>query len=769
MDNKKYLVLTINPSQYNIIDKQNRYFTRKSFNNQYVIKSSAELEVEFIEKNNSTEYAKTIIRDATLSDLNIELIDNQLKANNLGLYNNAIDFLQKLNLIVAKDERTFKITKAALLLFAKDISNWHPRSNVRIVKFTSGNTTPIATEYRASEDTTIERNIVELWLASWFAFRRYIVEDRWSGHDLKFRSTFFYPEYACAEALLNAIAHRDYTIEGAGIEIKIFEDKLEVISPGGLLNTISIEDIRNGTGVHVSRNPLISRTLREFGYMRELGEGIQRIIKEFEMNDLKSPEFNTSNSNFTVTLYNKLIYTEDEKNFINLYDQIPNLTLNKHEKAVLRLGIHGKTLSKNQIHDALNSRSNDTFNFILNSLISKNLLVVLYKPQVARSEALKQNIELDNLPRYKITHPKNILSNQDSELNKSIFVKVKDKAINAEEIISIIKNKHKLNIKVVKNSENTDFWYLILEFDSAESAEIVLLDKSIFESFSDKITISKNKQKYKNQEKYSSSLNSENYAYKKSNPNERLTYPSKHTRNWRDGIRNWEAAVNQTVLPDNFTQKTIIVKNIPAYGQINQNDLVLYFRQYGKIEDIVYNENKNLAFITFENPKSAFYIHSRLSNKLKLLDCELIIILKADDPIETFTETINNLAEQLKKNPDEKYIDKKCFEFIKQYHQQFECGFLFGRYLKYSSNRFSIRNFVLIWLEKYQNHPAASLVLGRWLTYFVIYNGNSMTKIECFEEIKPYVANWINSNNHLEAAIRLNSEFIQAGGSSLLK
>ena len=67
-------------------------------------------------------------------------------------------------------------------------------------------------------------------------------------------------------------------ISQADKHVKIFDDRLEILSPGKLLSSISIQDLEELKGVHQSRNTYIARVLRESGYIRELGEGIKRIF-----------------------------------------------------------------------------------------------------------------------------------------------------------------------------------------------------------------------------------------------------------------------------------------------------------------------------------------------------------------------------------------------------------------------------------------------------------------------------------------------------------
>lgn len=111
-----------------------------------------------------------------------------------------------------------------------------------------------------------------------------------------------YPELACREALVNAITHRDYSSEGRGIEVKIFDDRLVIKNPGELLSSMTINDLKSLSGVHQSRNTYVARVLRETGFIRELGEGIRRIHELMKSNDMVEPVISSENKTFSITL-----------------------------------------------------------------------------------------------------------------------------------------------------------------------------------------------------------------------------------------------------------------------------------------------------------------------------------------------------------------------------------------------------------------------------------------------------------------------------------
>ena len=110
-----------------------------------------------------------------------------------------------------------------------------------------------------------------------------------------------YPLFAVREALVNAVCHRDYCIKGLRVEIRMFDDRLEIISPGGLPGHITLENI---VEEHFSRNPRIVRGLYYWGYIEELGLGIDRMIEEMVQGGHPPPEFVPKPHSFTVILRN---------------------------------------------------------------------------------------------------------------------------------------------------------------------------------------------------------------------------------------------------------------------------------------------------------------------------------------------------------------------------------------------------------------------------------------------------------------------------------
>ena len=108
-----------------------------------------------------------------------------------------------------------------------------------------------------------------------------------------------YPEVAYREAIVNAIAHRDYTMDGSSIQVRLFADRLEVQSPGGLGGHLTVDNIAYE---QYTRNPHIVRLLEGLGYVERRGLGVDQMIYAMTGAGLEAPVFEDRGTSFWVML-----------------------------------------------------------------------------------------------------------------------------------------------------------------------------------------------------------------------------------------------------------------------------------------------------------------------------------------------------------------------------------------------------------------------------------------------------------------------------------
>lgn len=366
----------------------------------------------------SREYDRQFVDLAAVSDLDLELVQSVAKqiSNNIS----PEKFLQYLEL-AEFDGNRLRLRRAALLLFAKHPTKWHPRSQVRILRV-KGIEEKTGEDFNLMELAEVSGNIFLLYQNSWEALRPHLTETRFSK-DGVFKNQIIYPELACKEALINAITHRDYSLEGRGIEIKVFDDRLEILSPGKLLSSITIKDLEELKGVHQTRNTYTARVLREFGLIRELGEGIRRMFDLMKSNELIPPKLESPNKSFIVSLFYKFIYNKEEKNWL---DNFENYNLSREQKTVVKLGINGRLISAKDIWENVGIVDTEYYRQLIADLQKKGILISEIKKTAAQILAKKQRVSVKSIPRFKIILPNSISIKAEIERDsdKSDYAKI---------------------------------------------------------------------------------------------------------------------------------------------------------------------------------------------------------------------------------------------------------------------------------------------------------------------------------------------------------
>jgi len=264
---------------------------------------------------------------------------------------------------------------AALLLFAKDPSRWHPRAGIDFVKY-EGTDRQHGSSLNVVKRIRFEAPLVRLIDEAVGRIKEHIRE-RTILHDLFFRERLEYPTFAWQEALVNAVAHRDYSLSGASIEVWMFDDHISVRSPGAPPPPVTLEQLRRQKSVHFSRNPLMVRVLAELGYLREMGEGVPRMFQEMEGYGLHPPELSVDGFVFTVTLRNAPVYDEATLRWLN---QFGTAQINLRQRRLLAYAYcHGKTFSTAD-YERIAEVDRDTAYREIRSLVKSGVLAPL-KPK----------------------------------------------------------------------------------------------------------------------------------------------------------------------------------------------------------------------------------------------------------------------------------------------------------------------------------------------------------------------------------------------------
>ncbi|QTA89440.1 ATP-binding protein [Desulfonema magnum] len=195
------------------------------------------------------------------------------------------------NLSILQDEKT---TFAGQLLFGNNPRKYIPAAGINVAVYKGKNKASQVADHHffdgpLTEDVPLLFKYLSLFNAAAFDNIQDIRKEKKN-----------YPDEAVREAVINAICHRDYTIKGSGIMIELFENRMEITSPGGLPNTQSISKIK--MGMVYQRNPLLVQYFYDFRYVERLGRGIQKIVQTMQENGNPEPEFIDGITYFKVVL-----------------------------------------------------------------------------------------------------------------------------------------------------------------------------------------------------------------------------------------------------------------------------------------------------------------------------------------------------------------------------------------------------------------------------------------------------------------------------------
>lgn len=245
-------------------------------------------------------YEQRFRAEATLDALDLELVQRFLDRTPVGArpVREALEYYG----LIDRHLGQWKITNAGLLLFAhRPALKWHPRAGVRVFKVAGrerlhGRKRNVTQVGRADPPLAIA-------LEEAMAFAGAQVRHSEQLNGLFFEGVPEYPEFAWKEALVNAIAHRDYEITSRETEVWFYDDRVEISNPGDLIAPVTLERLRERGPAHGTRNPMLVRVLADIGAMRDEGEGIARIFDEMADRQLPGPDIACDSGLFTIKLF----------------------------------------------------------------------------------------------------------------------------------------------------------------------------------------------------------------------------------------------------------------------------------------------------------------------------------------------------------------------------------------------------------------------------------------------------------------------------------
>lgn len=235
----------------------------------------------------------TPLDEVEQADLDPDLVERYLRR----VKGQSKDVLRARGLLGTQHKRTHP-TAAGLLLLGREPQRRFPQAIVRLLRY-EGSSRETGARANVIQDRRLEgplptqidgaRRLLRRWLPAAIRLQR-------RG---RFEPSTIIPQFAWLEAIVNAVVHRSYSMEGDHIRVEVFEDRVEVHSPGRLPGLVRLENIRS---TRFARNPRIARAMNDIGYGRELGEGVKRMFEEMERAGLPDPIYTQGPASVGVTL-----------------------------------------------------------------------------------------------------------------------------------------------------------------------------------------------------------------------------------------------------------------------------------------------------------------------------------------------------------------------------------------------------------------------------------------------------------------------------------
>ncbi|MCY4133584.1 MAG: putative DNA binding domain-containing protein [bacterium] len=260
-------------------------------------------------------YEAATLPEVSVADLNAGLLSEYARAAGSS---DPRRLLAARGLVTAGDE----VTVAAALLFAPTPQRWLPQADVRVVRY-RGRERRSGRHQQIDSDVRFDGPLPHQLTAAREAIMSLIPSRRVLGRHGRFEDMPIVPADAWLEGLVNAVVHRSYSYSGDHIRIEIFDDRIEVHSPGRFPGLSDPADPREV--MRFARNPRIARVCAELRFGQELGEGIRRMFDEMRSAGLADPAYTQTSTSVQLTLSSFTVNVALEQQLMPRQKQILSL------------------------------------------------------------------------------------------------------------------------------------------------------------------------------------------------------------------------------------------------------------------------------------------------------------------------------------------------------------------------------------------------------------------------------------------------------------
>lgn len=290
VDQAQVLVVTVPPGLPHVYSLEGRYLGREGSQTNPL--SARQLRQLLLERG-AVQFESQVPGNASLDDLDWERVAEYLKALEIPEDESPENVLIQRGCL----GRNLRPTYATLLLFGKHPQQWLPNATILATRFPG---VTYADRFLKKDITgTLPDQLRQVE-----AFTRQNLSSVVRLVGLTRQETTEYPLEAVREILVNAVAHRDYNLQGDNIHLNLFADRIEVQSPGGLPGPVTLDNLLDA---RFSRNAVLVQVLSDLGFVERLGYGLDRVVKVMQQHNLRPPRFEEVAGTFRVTLYGETV------------------------------------------------------------------------------------------------------------------------------------------------------------------------------------------------------------------------------------------------------------------------------------------------------------------------------------------------------------------------------------------------------------------------------------------------------------------------------
>ena len=300
-------------------------------------------------------YEDTAVYGATADDIDMAAVERYTEL--IGYTKSAMQYLHENNGFLttnAKGEE--QVSVACILLFGKYPQKFFPRGRTRFIRY-KGTEERVGAEMNVIKDVTFEGTILDQVKATIAYLETQVEEHTFLGQHGQFVTNRDYPKFVIQEMVVNACCHRAYNIKGTEIQIKMFDNHLVFESPGRLPGTVKPSNIRH---THFSRNPKIAQFLKAYDFVKEFGEGVDRMCRELEANGTSHLSFHLDDFILKITVPKVISQANNqsdatanaEKRTVNATVNTKNATVNSKnliKRLIEKATVNGEKLTTNRI------------------------------------------------------------------------------------------------------------------------------------------------------------------------------------------------------------------------------------------------------------------------------------------------------------------------------------------------------------------------------------------------------------------------------------